>query len=119
MSSLPEKIRTEEELIRRLAFMAKELRPQDDTIDFLEQILVALKRRELFIENIAGHVRLYVLQPITRASGKRQNAVSILVELLKHVGDSEANYFKSHINQFEESLRGEGRSFLEKNNVNS
>ena len=105
-------IKSEEKLMSELATMAKDMRQPEDTLRFLSDIITWLRRDSTTIESIAGVVRMYVLQPITRTNGKRREATSILIDLLRHVGDLEAEYFESYINMFEKDMNKKGRSFF-------
>jgi hypothetical protein len=66
------------------------------------------------IKYTAGHLRGYFLQAITRDEGKRRKAADLVVQLLGHIGESEASYFSNHLNDMEAEFQEEGRSWFEK-----
>ena len=71
-------------------------------------------RSDQGIKYTAGHLRGYFLQSITRDEGKRRKAADLVVQLLGHIGESEASYFSNFLNDLESELQEEGRSWFEK-----
>jgi hypothetical protein len=82
--------------------------------DYLEDAISFLRSKNKDIKLTVGFLKMYMLQSITRDEGKREKATILTEELLRCVGEYEANYFSNFINNLESNLQKQGRSFFSK-----
>jgi len=105
--------KSESDLITEVSELSENEFSQESAKWYLEGFIKNLRSGQA-IESLAGHLRAYFLQYITRDEGKRKRAADLVIQLLGHVGEDEAKYFSNYLNDMEAKFQEEGRSWFEK-----
>jgi len=106
--------KSERELIKEISDLAGAKLDQITAEVYLSGVIESLKAGSQDIEAAAPMLRRAVLQRVTRDEGKRGKAVELTIQLLSQIGEHEADYLSSYLNDMETELKKEGRSWFEK-----
>tara|TARA_Y100001970_G_scaffold290727_1_gene425491 strand:+ start:2845 stop:3198 length:354 start_codon:yes stop_codon:yes gene_type:complete len=109
-----DKISNEEELILEISALASKFSSPKVIETFLRDTLEFVRKDKQDMKLTVMLLRRFVLQTITRNNGKRKKATELTTELLRCVGEYEANYFSNFIANLEKDLQEQGRSFFVK-----
>lgn len=106
--------KAERKIIQQISMMSRRLQPTSKTESFLKDLMEGLRDKSIDINEYLMIIRVYALQPITRRNGKRRAAANMLINLLSYVGEEEARAFSEYLDNIENRLNENGRSYFKK-----
>ena len=105
-------MRSKEEIINDISKLVCRT-DQNFAINYLRGVIDDLNSNSnCSIERIIRPMQSCFIRAITRSEGKRALCISLIQELLLHVGTEESLFFKKHFEELEYDLNQSGRSFL-------